>query len=144
MAAALQVVAGNGDYYPPIIVEGLQGVDGKGKPLAIGGPLQPGLPVLAGSTVATLQDKLAGVARSSTDQPAQIRQRAAGLGGTVWSGQAPDDNQSCSWFGGYAPVQAPRFVGVVLLEDVPNGAAATATLFAKIMSECLNEENSGF
>lgn len=136
IAAAFQVVACNGNYYPPVVVEGLQGADGKAEPLVSAGS-SPGRPALAGSTVAALQEMLEANVLYGTGQQAQIRQGVAGLGGTVISGQARDDAKAHSWFGGYAPVAAPRFVGVIFLEDVPDRADAAATLFAAIMGECL-------
>lgn len=139
IAAALQVVAGNGNYCPPIVVEGLQRREEEGEPLAII-PLQPGRPVLTGPTVAALQDMLEAAVPQGTGQLGQMRQGLAGLGGTVFTGQAYADPQSCSWFAGYAPVQAACFVGVVLLEDVPNGAETAATLFANMMGECLGRQ----
>ncbi len=136
IAAAFQVVACNGNYYPPVVVEGLQGADGKAEPLVSAGS-SPGRPALAGSTVVALQEMLEANVLYGTGQQAQIRQGVAGLGGTVISGQARDDAEAHSWFGGYAPVAAPRFVGVIFLEDVPDRADAAATLFAAIMGECL-------
>ena len=136
IAAAFQVVACNGNYYPPVVVEGLQGADGKAEPLVSAGS-SPGRPALAGSTVAALQEMLEANVLYGTGQQAQIRQGVAGLGGIVISGQVRDDAKDHSWFGGYAPVAAPRFVGVIFLEDVPDRADAAATLFAAIMGECL-------
>ncbi len=136
IAAAFQVVACNGNYYPPVVVEGLQGADGKAEPLVSAGS-SPGRPALAGSTVAALQEMLEANVLYGTGQQAQIRQGVAGLGGIVISGQVRDDAKAHSWFGGYAPVAAPRFVGVIFLEDVPDRADAAATLFAAIMGECL-------
>lgn len=132
MAAFLQVVAGDGWYRPPTVVEGLQNPDGS---MIKPAPETPVVerPVLSGATVTALQKMLAATVLYGTGQKAQIRQGAAGAGGAIPSGYAGERPVYHSWFAGYAPAHAPRFIGVVLLENDPGGAEQAALLFASIM-----------
>ncbi|NLM37250.1 MAG: hypothetical protein GX202_03890, partial [Firmicutes bacterium] len=135
MAAVLQVVAGNGTYYPPTVVEGWQAEDGRRSPFpAEGGP---GCPVLTAATVTALRKMMEATVLYGTGQKAQIRQEAAGIDGTVLAGRRGEQPILYSWFAGYAPAHAPRLVGVVLLEDEPGGAERAAALFAALMESCL-------
>ncbi|HEY8392917.1 MAG TPA: penicillin-binding transpeptidase domain-containing protein [Capillibacterium sp.] len=132
MAALLQVVAGHGRYYPPAVVEGWQEPDGRMAEAAWEKPAA-GRQVLAAPTVAALQKMLAATVLYGRGRPAQIRQGAAGAGGAVLSGPAGEGPVAYSWFAGYAPVQNPRLVGVVFLEEDPGGAEKAALLFAALM-----------
>jgi len=136
MAALLQVVAGNGWYYPPSVVEGLQEPGGSRRQTLPETPA-PGCPVLSRTTVAALQKMLAASVLYGTGRRAQIRQGAAGAGGAIPSGHNGERPLFHSWFAGYGPVHTPRLVGVVFLEDDPDGPEKAAALFASIMEEVL-------
>lgn len=133
IAALLHVIAGDGVYYPPSVVEGLQGEDGTGLSSVTG----PGRRVLTAATVAALRKMLAATVLYGTGQKAQIRQEASGVDGMVLAGYRSEQPVFHSWFAGYAPAHAPRLVGVVLLEDEPGGAERAAALFAALMESCL-------
>lgn len=135
IAAVLQMVAGNGAYYPPTVVEGLQGEDGAWTPLV--SEVGTGCPVLAATTVAALRKMLEATVLYGTGQKAQIGQEAAGIDGVVLTGYRGAQPVYHSWFAGYAPAHAPRLVGVVFLEDDPGGAERAAALFAALMTSCL-------
>jgi cell division protein FtsI/penicillin-binding protein 2 len=131
MAALLQIVAGNGWYYPPVVVEGLQEPDGSwSAPPLVSLPNQP---VLSEPTVRALQKMLVATVLYGTGQLAQVRQGAAGVGGAIQAGLGGEEPRLYSWFAGYAPAHDPRLVGVVFLEDDPAGAEQAAVLFASIM-----------
>lgn len=135
IAAVLQAIAGDGTYYPPTVVEGLQEKDGTWSPL----PAEAGTgrPVLTAATVAALRKMLEATVLYGTGRKAQIPQEAAGVEGTVLDGNRGGQPILHSWFAGYAPAHAPRLVGVVLLEDDPGGAERAAALFAALMASCL-------
>lgn len=139
IAGLLQVVAGNGEYYPPSVVEGIQGPDGGWTPVAETVPAS-GQPVLSAATVAALRKMLEATVLYGTGQKAQIRSEAAGVEGMTLTGYRGEQPVYHSWFAGYAPAHAPRLVGVVVLEDEPGGAERAATLFAAVMSECLSSD----
>ncbi|NLW55070.1 MAG: penicillin-binding protein 2 [Firmicutes bacterium] len=136
MAGLFQAIAGNGIYYPPLVVEGLQTTEADWDWRA----LQPqGEKVLSAQTVAELREILESVVLYGTGKKAQIRESAAGLTGTARSGKVDPAGRELyyGWFAGYAPAFHPRLVGVVLLEEEPRGGERAAEVFGEMMRRCL-------
>ena len=136
IAGLLQTIAGNGTYYPPQVVEGLQTVDGEWVWQA---PTPQGKVVLSEQTAAELQEILEAVVLYGTGKKAQIQESAAGLTGSAKSGKTDPAGRELfyGWFAGYAPAYQPRLVGVVFLEEEPGGGERAAEVFGEMMRRCL-------
>ncbi len=132
IAGAFQIVAGNGYYYPPAVVEGIQEINGEWCE-----QFWPpeGRKVLSDKTVAELRKMLESVVLYGTGQKAQISQGVAGQAGRISTGKIKNGEMTYyGWFAGFTPVFAPRLVGVVFLEDDLLGGERAAEIFSLLMS----------
>lgn len=136
IAGILQVIAENGIYYPPWVVEGLQKIGGEWHCQAA--PPQ-GEQALSVQATAELRGILESVVLYGTGRKAQIRESAAGQTGTARRGKVDPEGRELyyEWFAGYAPAYSPRLIGVVLLEDEPHGGERAAEVFGAMMRRCL-------
>jgi cell division protein FtsI (penicillin-binding protein 3) len=123
LAAAFAAVANGGRLLEPYVVEEIRGADGVRRPHPL--PVVRGEPA-SPRTIATLRELLAGVTREGGTGRAAVTPGydAAGKTGTAQKavpgrGYLPDE--FIASFVGWAPVDRPLFVGVVVVDDPEGG-----------------------
>jgi len=140
LARIVSVVANGGNLVSPRVVRRVLHPDGRVETLAAPPPVR----VLSPDTAAKLEKILVGVVERGTGARAAIPGfRVAGKTGTAQKA-GPGGYQPGRYvpnFVGFVPAEAPRLVGVVLMEE-PHGkyyaAEVVAPVFARIVSQALS------
>lgn len=141
LASAVGAIANEGVLVPPRIVLATRDTSGRLTPASRGEPRR----VLSRETARTLAGLLEGVVLRGTGKLAAVPgYRIAGKTGTaqkVIPGGGYSSSHYVASFAGFAPLRAPRLVGLVVL-DSPSGGAhsgglAAAPVFSRIMPEAL-------
>ncbi|MGH9367711.1 MAG: penicillin-binding protein [Thermoanaerobaculia bacterium] len=140
LARLTAVVANGGRLVSPRVVRRVILPDGRAEAL----PAPPPVPILSAQTAAALRDILVGVVSRGTGARAAIPGfTVAGKTGTAQKA-GPGGYQPGRYvtnFVGFVPAEAPRLVGVVLLEE-PQGkyyaGEVAAPVFSRIVSQALS------
>ena len=144
MARLFAVIANGGTLVSPRIARALRPNGGS----EIEFETKPGVPVLSADTAATMQAILEQVVESGTGRFAQIQgYRVAGKTGTAQminpASRSYADGPYLASFCGFAPVNDPALVGVVMLFDPRGefyyGGRIAAPLFSSVMRQALRQ-----
>jgi penicillin-binding protein 2 len=136
VTAMMAAIANDGVYIPPRLVSEIRSNDGKTIK-----NIEPGQEVRAVSKLSAdlTQIMLEMVTQFGTGQVAYISEwGSAGKTGSAQVGNQKVD----AWFSGYAPVNNPRYVVTVLVNDGESGGATAAPLFKDIMEQILAIEGN--
>lgn len=96
--------------------------------------------VLSKQTAVQMRDMMAGVARFGTGQAAYVEAGgSAGKTGSAETGRQSKSGKGINhaWFGGYAPLEQPRYAVVVFIEDGMSGGDVAAPVFREIVTEMM-------
>lgn len=134
MANVGALIANRGVCYRPHIVRAVKDPDGSGKSRTIEPEVAWKLDLPA-TQWDTLTSAMIHVIELGTARTAQI-------GGLVWGGKTGSaenqkDHNTHSWFVGVAPIDAPKVVVCVMLENAGHGGDVAAPIAAKMVREYL-------
>ncbi|HPF20023.1 MAG TPA: penicillin-binding protein 2 [Syntrophomonas sp.] len=136
IASLLATIADDGCWSPPQLVK--YTLDGSGQMRQL--DTVPGEQVIRVATAQKIQSMLAGVVTDGTGQAARLDEVAvAGKTATSQTGRIKENGEEVlnTWFAGYLPADAPRWVIVVLAEEGKSGAENCAPVFKEIARELL-------
>jgi penicillin-binding protein 2 len=137
IASLIQTIANDGVRCVPQLVLGTVLKKGAAfKPL-IPKPMER---VIKSETAGMIRDMMTAVVTFGTGKLAQLPGGAAGKTGTA---QVNDeaDAPSHAWFGGYTPINHPKYVGVIFCEQGISGAETAAPLFKEVMEKVTRIED---
>ena len=134
ITAMMAAVANDGVYIQPRLVSEIRTKDG-----TIVKTIEPGQETRAvsKSSAEVMQILLEMVTKVGTGTLAHVPN--GGSAGKTGSAQVGDEKVD-AWFSGYAPVNNPRYVATVLVNDGESGGKTAAPLFKKIMQEILDKD----
>ena len=132
MAMLTQAIANGGALMRPYLVDRVEGPHGgvvsRTKPKQLGRPIKP-------ETAAALTKMMESVVAGGTGTAAQIPGVAvAGKTGTAETG---DSHRNTTWFVSFAPVDSPKVVVVVVLENQAGTGGLTAAPIARTVMQAL-------
>jgi len=107
-------------------------------------PASRGSRVLSRKTAAEMRQMLTQVTRVGTGQAAYVEGwGSAGKTGTAETGRqsGPGKGVNHAWFAGYAPLDNPRLVMVVFVEDGMSGGDVAAPIFREIVARALSGDD---
>lgn len=96
--------------------------------------------VLSKQTAMQMRDMMVGVTKYGTGQAAYVEAGgSAGKTGSAETGRKNRDGKGINhaWFAGYAPLEQPRYVVVVFIEDGMSGGDVAAPVFREIVSRMM-------
>lgn len=138
MAAAYNVLAGDGVYWPPRIVDKIVYADGK---TAYGYPPAAVVRIYPSSIVLSMQKILRRVVEAGTAKQANVR--LVSVAGKTGTAQKYDpalhsysNSRHVAAFAGFAPADKPRFCCVIVVDE-PKGASAGGTVSAPSVARVL-------
>jgi peptidoglycan glycosyltransferase/penicillin-binding protein 2 len=138
IACLVATIVNDGVAVDPYIVSRLTAADGA---VVKSFPASRGRRVLSRRTAGQMRAMMQAVTRYGTGQAADVaRAGAAGKTGTAETGRTGPGGRSVShaWFAGYAPLDNPRYVMVVFVEDGMSGGDVAAPIFQEIAAQVLD------
>lgn len=134
ITAMMAAIANDGVYVPPRLVSEIRSTDG-----AVVKTIETGQEVRAVSQTSAevIQLLLQMVTTDGTGMLAYVPN--GGSAGKTGSAQVGNEKVD-AWFSGYAPVNNPRYVATVLVNDGESGGKTAAPLFKDIMQGVLAKE----
>lgn len=145
VAQAFGVIANDGTYVPPSLVQGTVGADGVFTPAATAEPRQ----VVSAETAETVAQMLVDVVESDVGTGSRAAVRGYSVGGKTGTAQKPLEGargyREDAWiatFAGFAPVEDPQVVVAVMLDEpTPHyGGLSAAPTFSRIMEFALRDQ----
>ena len=136
VARLVSAVANGGYLVPGRVLAGVE--DSRGRPTPLG-QTDPPQRVLSLRTALLMQRMMAGVVRYGTGRVAAVPGGAGGKTGTAQTGQLDAQGRpfSHAWFTGFAPLDGPRYVAVVFVEEGDSGGRVAAPIFRRVMQAAL-------
>ncbi|MEW6242687.1 MAG: penicillin-binding protein 2 [Bacillota bacterium] len=136
MAQVISALANGGMLIRARVVEEAR----QGNKLVQKMPIPASERIMSEGTAATVRSMLSGVTRFGTGTAAYMHGQGAGKTGTAETGVVSADGNrlTYSWFAGFFPVGAPRYVMVVLDEQGMSGSVSAAPVFAEIAERILS------
>lgn len=133
LTAMMNVIVSGGYYYQPRIVRELSTANNE----AIRFPSPAGERVISQSTAGALREMLEDVTRVGVGRNAFIE--PCGSAGKTGSAQVRTENGETinAWFSGYFPLDEPRYVITVLVQDGESGGDTAAPVFKEIARELM-------
>lgn len=131
VAAAVAALVNDGVWRPPRLVRALLDETGREHRLPAGRPEQ----AISPATAAAVREMMQAVTERGTGREAWLP--GLGSAGKTGSAQVAGRQDVYAWFAGYAPLQQPRYVIVVLVEDGKSGGETAAPLFREIAARLL-------
>jgi len=133
LTAMMNTIASGGYYYQPRIVKEL--LTAKAEKIEFPNPA--GEKIISGSTVTVLRHMLEGVTGEGVGRKAFIG--PYGSAGKTGSAQIKDQTGDLinAWFSGYVPVEEPRYVITVLVQEGESGGETAAPIFKQIARELM-------
>lgn len=143
VAVAYAAMANGGTVYQPQVVDKI--VSASGEVVRDFEPRPLRTPEIDPAIVTAFRNDMASVVRSGTAQAAfdgmgGLEQQIGGKTGTAQGFQDADGNRhaATAWFAGVAPIQDPRYVVVVMVDEGGSGGAIAAPAAASIFAHLLN------
>lgn len=134
MAALVNTMINDGVYLRPRLVKGFQGPAG-----TVELPCDAGRRVLSAETARKVREMMV----LSTTEGTGSNGFVEGYGSAGKTGTAEADTaRSYAWFAGYAPLDRPRFVIVVMVEGGKSGAVDAAPVFREVAERILFQNNA--
>jgi penicillin-binding protein 2 len=137
IACLVATIVNDGIAVDPYIVSRLTATDGT---VVKTFPASRGQRVLSRRTAGQMRAMMQAVTRHGTGQAAYVEGAgAAGKTGTAETGRSGPAGKSVNhaWFAGYAPLDNPRYVVVVLVEDGMSGSDVAAPIFREVVARVL-------
>jgi len=137
IACLVATIVNDGVAVDPYIVSRLTAADGT---VVKSFPASRGRRVLSRRTAGQMRAMMQAVTRYGTGQAADVAGAgAAGKTGTAETGRIGPAGRSVNhaWFAGYAPLDNPRYVMVVFVEDGMSGGDVAAPIFREIAARGL-------
>ncbi|MDT8901052.1 peptidoglycan D,D-transpeptidase FtsI family protein [Anaeroselena agilis] len=137
IACMVATIVNDGVAVDPYIVSRLTAADGT---IVKSFPASRGHRVLSRRTAGQLRTMMQAVTRVGTGQEAYVEGfGSAGKTGTAETGRSGPAGRSVNhaWFAGYAPLDNPRYVVVVFVEDGMSGGDVAAPIFREITARIL-------
>ncbi len=137
IACLVATIVNDGVAVDPYLVSHLTAADGK---IVKSFPASRGHRVLSRKTAGQMRAMMQAVTRYGTGQAAAVDGAgAAGKTGTAETGRTGRSGRSVNhaWFAGYAPLDNPRYVMVVFVEDGMSGGDVAAPIFREIAARVL-------
>ncbi len=138
IACLVAAIVNDGIKIDPYIVARLTAPDGT---VVKSYPASRGSRVLSRQTAAEMRQMLAKVTKEGTGQAAYVEGwGSAGKTGTAETGRHDLKGKGVNhaWFAGYAPLDNPRLVMVVFVEDGMSGGDVAAPIFREIVARALS------
>lgn len=135
VASMMAVVVNDGVRVTPRLVE--KTLTSKGLTLK-NFPVSAGKRIISKQTARQLREMLAQTTQRGTGQGAMVEKvGTAGKTGSAETGRTDAGGKGINhaWFAGYAPVQNPQYVIVVLVEEGRSGGDVAAPIFKEIVEE---------
>ncbi|MCL6559029.1 MAG: penicillin-binding protein 2, partial [Firmicutes bacterium] len=130
VAAVVNTIVNNGVYVKPRLVKGFRW---QNREEAL--PRDPGRRIFSPATAAKLRELMALSTRAGTGRPGYLE----GLGSAGKTGTAEANTKTVhTWFAGYAPLNCPRYVIVVMIDGGQSGGQSAAPVFKEIASKLLS------
>lgn len=126
VAAAVATLVNEGVWRPPRLVRALLDEAGREHLLNAGSPEQ----AISPATAAAVREMMRTVTEWGTGRAAWLP--GVGSAGKTGSAQVEGRQDVYAWFAGYAPLQQPRYVIVVLVAGGKSGGETAAPLFREI------------
>ncbi|MGQ9557712.1 MAG: peptidoglycan D,D-transpeptidase FtsI family protein [Desulfurispora sp.] len=126
VAAAVAALVNDGVWRPPRLVAALLDEAGREHRLPAGRPEQ----AISPATAAAVREMMQAVTERGTGREAWLP--GLGSAGKTGSAQVAGRQDVYAWFAGYAPLQQPRYVIVVLVAGGKSGGETAAPLFREI------------
>jgi len=133
LTAMMNTIASGGKYYRPRLVSKLQSHGGE----KLRFPAGDGNSVISSTTATALKKMLEGVVESGVGSQAHIE--PYGSAGKTGSAEVRNSNGDSinAWFSGYVPLEQPRYVITVLVQDGESGGETAAPVFKEIARELM-------
>lgn len=136
VTAALNTIINDGVYIQPRLVKELRYSNGE---TATHFPMGKSAKVISSNTARQLRDMLEMVTKEGFAGDAFVEKwGSAGKTGSAQVGGAGSTVNA--WFTGYAPLNDPKYVVTVLVEEGISGGVSAAPVFHEIMEEVLNQK----
>jgi cell division protein FtsI/penicillin-binding protein 2 len=135
VASMIAVVVNDGVRVVPRLVEKTMTNEGA---ILKSFPVSAGKRIISKQTARQLRDMLVQTTKKGTGQGAMVeRMGTAGKTGSAETGRTDTSGKGINhaWFAGYAPVQNPQYVIVVLVEEGRSGGDVAAPIFKEIVEE---------
>lgn len=129
VAALLNAIVNDGVYVKPRLVKGFRGQRGE-ESLS----RDPGRQVIKAETARSLRELMALSTRAGTGRRGYLE--SGGSAGKTGTAEV-DANTKYAWFAGYAPLEHPRYVVVVMQEGSETGGESAAPVFKEIAAKLL-------